>query len=121
MAWINLTQSSYRLLHGGRGRSTVVSTLWLCAACLHPHPASQPVGDNGRSHLAIKDAPLILVDGVQLIEFQRLKSIPAATLHSIEILNGLDGTTYYCSNPATSETARPGALEARDECQGIVI
>ncbi|HZI22678.1 MAG TPA: Plug domain-containing protein [Gemmatimonadales bacterium] len=122
----------------------VVSLLWLSAACLHPHAASRPVGNDGDRILiteemiarsggqnawdvlkreapqltygerrngqpsklerrgpasfVLNDAPLIFVDGVQWVDFQRLQTIPASTLHSIEILNGLDGTTYYGSN-----------------------
>ncbi len=123
---------------------SVVPTLWLCAACLHPHAASRPIGNDGdriviteemiarsrgqtawevlkkeapqltygerrdgrptklerrgAASFVLNDAPLIFVDGVQVIDIQRLQTLPASTLHSIEILNGLDGTTYYGSN-----------------------
>jgi outer membrane cobalamin receptor len=49
----------------------------------------------GRSSLLLSDAPLLFVDGVQLPDFRNLQSIPAAQLASIEILDGVDGTTYY--------------------------
>jgi outer membrane cobalamin receptor len=52
----------------------------------------------GAASFVLNDAPLIFVDGVQVIDIQRLQTLPASTLHSIEILNGLDGTTYYGSN-----------------------
>lgn len=52
----------------------------------------------GTSSFVLNDAPLVFVDGVQLLDFQRLQTIPASTLHSVEILNGVDGTTYYGSN-----------------------
>lgn len=122
----------------------VVSVLWLCAACLHPHAASRPVGNDGdriliteemiarsggqtawdvlkreapqltygerrngqpsklerrgTASFVLNDAPLIFVDGAQWVDFQGLQTIPASTVHSIEILNGLDGTTHYGSN-----------------------
>jgi outer membrane receptor protein involved in Fe transport len=49
----------------------------------------------GRSSLLLNDAPLLFVDGVQMPDFKNLQTIPAATLASIEILSGIDGTTYY--------------------------
>lgn len=49
----------------------------------------------GRSSLLLNDAPLLFVDGVQMPDFKNLQTIPAATLASIEILTGIDGTTYY--------------------------
>ncbi|HET7252046.1 MAG TPA: Plug domain-containing protein [Gemmatimonadales bacterium] len=49
----------------------------------------------GRSSLLLNDAPLLFVDGVQMPDFKNLQSIPAAQLASIEILDGVDGTTYY--------------------------
>src|SRR5256714_4976036 len=52
----------------------------------------------GAASFVLNDAPLIFVDGVQVLDMQRLQTLPASTLHRIEILNGLDGTTYYGSN-----------------------
>jgi outer membrane cobalamin receptor len=49
----------------------------------------------GRSSLLLNDAPLLFVDGVQMPDFKNLQSIPAAQVASIEILDGIDGTTYY--------------------------
>jgi outer membrane receptor protein involved in Fe transport len=49
----------------------------------------------GRSSFVLNDAPLLFVDGVQLPDFRNLQSIPATQLASIEILDGVDGTTYY--------------------------
>lgn len=49
----------------------------------------------GRSSLLLNDAPLLFVDGIQFPDFRNLQSIPAAQLASIEILDGVDGTTYY--------------------------
>jgi len=49
----------------------------------------------GRSSFVLNDAPLLFVDGVQMPDFRNLQSLPAAQVASIEILDGVDGTTYY--------------------------
>src|SRR5437879_5021954 len=59
------------------------------------------MGRRGRSSIVLKEAPLVFVDGVQLVDFRSLQQIPATTLYSIEILNAIDGTTYYGSNAST--------------------
>jgi len=52
----------------------------------------------GRSSILLSDAPLVFVDGAELADFRSLNQIPASTLLSIEILNGIEGTSYYGSN-----------------------
>ncbi len=52
----------------------------------------------GRSSIVLNDAPLVFVDGAELADFRSLNQIPASTLLSIEILNGIEGTSYYGSN-----------------------
>jgi len=52
----------------------------------------------GRSSILLNDAPLVFVDGAELADFRSLNQIPASTLLSIEILNGIEGTSYYGSN-----------------------
>ncbi len=52
--------------------------LGLCAACLHPQR--------------------VFVDGADVVDFRSLTQIPASTILSIEILSGIEGTTYYGSN-----------------------
>src|SRR5712691_7722555 len=59
------------------------------------------VGRRGRSSLVLHEAPKLFVDGVEVVDFRSLQQIPASTLFSIEILNGLDGTTYYGTNATT--------------------
>jgi outer membrane cobalamin receptor len=49
----------------------------------------------GNSSLVLNDSPMLFVDGVRLPDFRSLESIPAKTIARIEILNGIDGTTYY--------------------------
>jgi len=52
----------------------------------------------GRSSILLSDAPLVFVDGTEMADFKALSQISASTLSSIEILGGIDGTTYYGSN-----------------------
>ncbi len=52
----------------------------------------------GRSSILLNDAPLVFMDGAELSDFHSLNQIPASTLLSIEILNGIEGTSYYGSN-----------------------
>jgi len=56
------------------------------------------LGRRGRSSILLSDAPLVFVDGAELADFRSLNQIPASTLLSIEILNGIEGTSYYGSN-----------------------
>lgn len=56
------------------------------------------VEHRGRSSIVLRDQPLILVDGVQLNDFAVLGGIPAADLLQIEVLTGIDATTYYGTN-----------------------
>jgi outer membrane cobalamin receptor len=51
----------------------------------------------GRSSILLNDAPLVFVDGTEMGDFKSLIQISATTLASIEILGGIDGTTYYGS------------------------
>jgi len=52
----------------------------------------------GRSSILLNDAPRVFVDGADVVDFRSLTQIPASTIFSIEILNGIEGTTYYGSN-----------------------
>ncbi len=49
----------------------------------------------GRSSIVLRDQPLILMDGVELNDFTTLTSVPAGDIREIEILTGIDATTYY--------------------------
>lgn len=49
----------------------------------------------GQSSFLLNDAPMIYLDGVRLTDLRNLQQIEAATLKRIEILNAIDGTTYY--------------------------
>lgn len=52
----------------------------------------------GPSSFLLNDAPLVFLDGVRLPDFRTLEQISAASIESIEVLNGIDGTTYYGTN-----------------------
>lgn len=52
----------------------------------------------GSSSFLLNDAPLVFLDGVRLPDFRTLEEISAASIENIEVLNGIDGTTYYGTN-----------------------
>ncbi len=52
----------------------------------------------GRSSVLLNDAPLVFLDGVKVGDFRALDLIPAQTIRRIEILTGIEGTTYYGTN-----------------------
>jgi outer membrane cobalamin receptor len=56
------------------------------------------VDHRGRSSILLRDQPMILVDGVEMIDFSVLGSMPASDLFEIEVLTGIDATTYYGTN-----------------------
>jgi outer membrane cobalamin receptor len=49
----------------------------------------------GPSSFLLNDAPMLIVDGARNVDFRSLQQIPASTLFSIEVLTGIEGTTYY--------------------------
>lgn len=54
----------------------------------------------GRSSLVITqaDVPILIVDGTRMSDFAMLRQIPAGSIESIRILNGIEGTTYQGTN-----------------------
>lgn len=56
------------------------------------------VEHRGRSSVVLRDQPIILVDGVEVKDFTALGDIPASDLLEIEVLTGVDATTYYGTN-----------------------
>ena len=62
--------------------------------------SGQPSRLERRGHLSflLSDAPPVFLDGVRMPDFRNLEQLAASTIESIEILNGIDGTTYYGSN-----------------------
>jgi len=65
------------------------------------------VEHRGRSSIVLRDQPLILVDGVELTDVSALGGMPASDLLDIEVLTGVDATTYYGTN------ATKGAIRIR--------
>lgn len=49
----------------------------------------------GRSSPTLSDLPVVLVDNVRLPDFRVLDLMPAGEIESIQLLNGIDGTTFY--------------------------
>lgn len=49
----------------------------------------------GKSSFLLNDTPMLYLDGLRLTDLKNLQQIDASTLRRIEILNGIDGTTYY--------------------------
>jgi outer membrane cobalamin receptor len=49
----------------------------------------------GRSSIVLRDQPMIIMDGVELNDFTTLTSMPAADIREIEVLTGIDATTFY--------------------------
>ena len=49
----------------------------------------------GRSSIVLRDQPMILMDGIELNDFTTLTGMPAADIREIEVLTGIDATTYY--------------------------
>src|SRR5438128_275112 len=49
----------------------------------------------GTASLYLDDQPRVFVDQVRLLDLKILASMPAADIATIEVLNGLDATTYY--------------------------
>lgn len=54
----------------------------------------------GRSSLALgsSDVPLVVVDGVRVIEFGTLRQIPANVIQRIRVLSAIEGTTVMGTN-----------------------
>ena len=54
----------------------------------------------GRSSLSLRDSdvPLVIVDGVRVIDLGMLRQIPAQVVRSIRLLSAIEGTTYMGTN-----------------------
>lgn len=53
------------------------------------------VEHRGRSSIMLHDQPMIILDGVELNDFTGLAVMPATDIEQIEVLTGIDATTYY--------------------------
>ncbi len=56
---------------------------------------------HGRSSVYLEDAPVVIVDGVRSADWKVLSQVPAGEIETINIISGIEGTTYYGTN-ATS-------------------
>ena len=70
------------------------------------------VEHRGRSSIVLRDQPLILVDGVEVNDVTALGAMPASDLQDIEVLTGVDATTYYGTN------ANNGVIRIRTKVGG---
>ena len=57
-------------------------------------------GRRGRSSLSLgsSDIPLVVVDGVRVIELGTLRQIPANVIESVRVLSAIEGTRYVGTN-----------------------
>jgi len=80
----------------------------------HTNSRGRPtrVEHRGRSSIVLRDQPLILVDGVELHDITALGDMPASDLLDIEVLTGVDATTYYGTN------ATNGVIRLRTKAGG---
>lgn len=53
---------------------------------------------HGRSSIYLEDAPVVVVDGVRSADWKVLAQIPAGQIETINIMSGIEGTTYYGTN-----------------------
>lgn len=65
------------------------------------------LGWRGRSSVYLEDAPMVVLDGVRVADWKVLIQIPAGQIEYINILTGIEGTTYYGTNAVS------GVIEIR--------
>lgn len=51
--------------------------------------------NRGPSSILLSNEPLVVIDGVRMIDFRTLNTVPANIISSIRILAGHEGTTRY--------------------------
>ena len=56
---------------------------------------------HGRSSIYLEDAPVVVLDGVRSADWRILAQIPAGQIQTINIMSGIEGTTYYGTNAAS--------------------
>jgi outer membrane cobalamin receptor len=99
---------SGRLITADQIRKTSATNAWevlknsaspLTLAERNGEPASVR-SRRGRSSLVLSqaDVPILIVDGTRMNDFAMLRQIPAGSIESIRILNGIEGTTYQGTN-----------------------
>ncbi len=53
------------------------------------------LSNRGPSSILLSSEPLVVIDGVRMIDFRTLNSVPANIISSIRILPGYEATTRY--------------------------
>jgi outer membrane cobalamin receptor len=53
---------------------------------------------HGRSSIMLEDVPMVVLDGVRVPDWKVLAQIPAGQIETINIMSGIEGTTYYGTN-----------------------
>ncbi|CAN5878607.1 hypothetical protein BH23GEM5_BH23GEM5_17870 [soil metagenome] len=53
------------------------------------------LSNRGLSSLLLSNDPLVVIDGVRMIDFRTLNTVPASIISSIRVLAGHEGTTRY--------------------------
>jgi hypothetical protein len=84
-------------------RETGASTAWQALKfTVRTHQFTDARGEpvrifsnRGVGSFVLREEPLVFVDGARLIDIQLLQQMPAHHIHSVRVLNGTDGTTYY--------------------------
>ncbi len=83
----------------------------------------QPVrvtANRGTGSIILREDPLIFLDRTRLADIFLLRQVPASEIHSIQVLSGADGTTYFGTSAAggviviRTVEAQPRMREAPD-------
>lgn len=61
------------------------------------HPSGR-IEHRGRSSLVLPEQPIVVLDGVALNDMVVLLNMPAGDVALIEVLDGVDATTFYGTN-----------------------
>jgi len=56
---------------------------------------------HGRSSIYLEDVPVVVLDGVRSADWKVLSQIPAGQIQTINIMSGIEGTTFYGTNAAS--------------------
>lgn len=98
--------SSLVVIDAARIERSGARTAWEALRIAFPNMSMRESGSgtpigiarHGRSSIHLSSAPLVIVDFVPIADIRVLRHIAASDLLSIELLNGIDATTYYGTN-----------------------
>jgi outer membrane cobalamin receptor len=60
-----------------------------------PNGTPTRLSSRGRASMLLSSLPIVIVDGVRLVDFRTLREIPAHIISRVQVLNGVDGTRYF--------------------------